>query len=199
MADDDARELALREARRQLDNQVQIVEGIDDKAMRTVRTAVLILGFVASTLGIAGPDALRGLSLIPLLLLSFGVLCLFTAALTGIGTYAFTEYTLGISIDEMQHDPDVGRTEWLDEALASYEQLIGSLEGKLNDNSEFVVEAQFALLAGVSSLLIGASMTLVTASYAVTPAEQLLALLLAVATESILVGVAMACRNVIGE
>ncbi|MFB6137657.1 MAG: hypothetical protein ABEJ42_04870 [Halobacteriaceae archaeon] len=50
-------DLALRESRHVLDHQIQQLERIDDKIMRTVRTGVLLLGILLSSAAFAVDSA----------------------------------------------------------------------------------------------------------------------------------------------
>ena len=68
----DSGEEALESARRIYDRQVETLDNIDDKAMRAVRTAVLILGFVAAALTTAGPSAVSPAKPLPVGIAALG-------------------------------------------------------------------------------------------------------------------------------
>lgn len=86
-ADADAVALLVEEARLEHDRAMMRLETVDDRAMRSVRTALLVVGFVASAIGIAGPEAVASVSTGVVLWLTLGVTALLAATLRGIDVY----------------------------------------------------------------------------------------------------------------
>lgn len=82
----------LREQRRTFDRQIDKLREIDDKAMRTVRTAVLIIGFVVSAAGVV--SQLNGVDIgnTATATVIVGVFLLLVTVFLGLGTYTATAY-----------------------------------------------------------------------------------------------------------
>lgn len=178
-----AQRLALDEYRRRLDNQVKVFEGVDDKALRTVRTSVLILGVVASTVGIAGPERLSAVSNVIVLYVGVGVMLLFAAAFGGIGSYAATKYDIGPPMDTLDPDSADDGAEWVATAVEEYSDVVRETGTRIQQNSEYVVHSQLAMLVGVTMLLTAAGMLVLSQSYGIPPAVQLISLAAATTLE----------------
>lgn len=94
------REVMVEEARRVLDRQAEEIEHIDNKAARTVRYIVLILGVLASAYSFApgspSPTWITGL----------GVTALSFAMLFGVVTYTNTRIWVGAPLTALSIDAD---------------------------------------------------------------------------------------------
>lgn len=100
------------------------MEEIDDKAMRSVRTAVILVGLVVSAVSVAGPSAIGEFSLFPILIGALGVVALAVSIIYGISIYSVTEYPTGIG---SIHRTDVitggyGQNEWNVSMLNDYDE-----------------------------------------------------------------------------
>ena len=91
-----ALENAVEESRREYDKKVETMEEIDDKAMRSVRTAVILVGLVVSALSVSGPSAVGEISTLPILSATLGIGTLTVSITVGIGVYTVTRYSSGI-------------------------------------------------------------------------------------------------------
>lgn len=180
MADDTLQE-ALVGARRMYDRQVSTLENIDDVAMRTVRTAVLLLGFVASALTVAGPAALAGISPFSAAFATMGVLALFGAAFVGVGTFSVTRYRLELTHGHLSAAETLPYNEWAQSALIELETAIGDLNEQIEQNSEYVEIAQGLMLFGSLSLLYATGLVIVHRSYGIAPWKQVAGVVLALA------------------
>lgn len=60
-ADEETLRAALDESQRAFDKQVTLMEESDDKATRTARLSVLILGIVTSAIAVGGPGAFKSI------------------------------------------------------------------------------------------------------------------------------------------
>lgn len=173
MADDgDARDEALAGARRVYDRQVATLENIDDKAMRTTRTAVLILGFIAGALTAAGPDSVSDLSIVPTIIGSFGTLTVFGSAFVGVGIYTVTEYPVEIREGDLRAAGRAPRDAWLDGAIGRLDGASTSVQAEIEQNAEFLEVAQLLLIVGSLCLLYATAVTVIARSFGISPAEQ---------------------------
>ncbi|WP_436932348.1 hypothetical protein [Halosimplex halobium] len=173
MADDgDARSEALAGARRVYDRQVATLENIDDKAMRTTRTAVLILGFIAGALTAAGPASVSDLSLVPAIIGSFGTVAVFGSAFVGVGIYTVTEYPVEIREGDLRSAGRAPRDAWLDGAIGRLDDASTSIQAEIEQNAEYLEVAQLLLIAGSLCLLYATAVTVVARSFGVSPTEQ---------------------------
>jgi hypothetical protein len=174
----DGRDEALVESRRVMDKQVATLESIDDKAMRTVRTAVLVLGFVASTAGIAGPDSLGEIALTTQVFLLFGVALLLVSAFIGIGTYTVTEYPVGVRDEFRDRALCRSREKWVESLLDKYGEWTAELEEEITTNSGYLEDAQFALLVGIFCLVFAAALVTLNESFGIEPLAATVTILL---------------------
>lgn len=173
MTDDgDARGEALAGARRVYDRQVATLENIDDKAMRTTRTAVLILGFIAGALTAAGPDSVSDLSIVPTIIGSFGTLAVSGSAFMGVGIYTVTEYPVEIREGDLRSAGRAPRSAWLDGAIGRLDDASTSIQAEIERNAEYLEVAQLLLITGSSSLLYATAVTVAARSFGVSPGEQ---------------------------
>lgn len=179
---DDGREPALAAARRVYDRQISKLESIDDKAMRTARTSVLILGFVAAGLTSAGPDALGSISALPVLTGGVGALGVFASAFVSVGIYTVTEYPVEVREGDLRAAGRTTRKRWVNGAIGQLDKASTEIEPEIEVNSEYLETAQLLLLGGVLLLTYATVTTVISQSYGVSPPAQsvvLVALVLA--------------------
>jgi hypothetical protein len=182
MADEDAREEALRAARRVYDRQVAELENIDDGALRTSRTAVLILGFVAAALTATGPTAARQIRPLPLLIITFGGIGVFTSTFLGISVYNITSYRNEVDGQLLKASTSTPAAEWRDRVLDRLDDANSELASEVERNGRYLEVAQLALLAGVGALVYGTSMVVIHRSFGISPVTQGIAWLIFLAT-----------------
>lgn len=169
---------ALVSARRVYDRQVATLENIDDKAMRTVRTAVLVIGFVAAAITAGGPGAAASLSPLAVLIAALGSAFEFAAAFVGVGIYTVTEYPVEISRGTLDASRQADRDEWTEGALSEIQQATVLVRREVDRNAEFLTISQALLIGGVTLLVISAAMAVINQSYQVEPWKQAVALLI---------------------
>lgn len=153
--DVEALRLARDESRAVLDHQVELLNEIDARAVRTVRLAGATLGVVVSTLGLAGPSLLSGAGVVVLLLTVVGVCSLLVCTLVGVGTYSVSEARFGVDDsfrDEVRAGSYDERT-WLRDLLAAYDEWSGEMERTIERNGLYLLTAQLLLLSGISFLV----------------------------------------------
>jgi hypothetical protein len=159
----------LEESRESYQVQTQTVESIDDKAMRTVRTTVLILGFLVSAVGIGGPSAVGDLSVLTALIGLAGVVSLLGAGVYGIGTYTVTSYEPGVGPKERHRAVRLGEREGKRYLLEMYDRWSRDISSEIEQNSEYLENAQSLLLIGSASLLYAAFLFIGRTAFSVPP------------------------------
>lgn len=169
-SDDDADHrtlrLAVEEARREYGAEVDTLDEIDEKALRAVRTSVLVVGFVASAFGIGGPSAAAELSLYEVFTTGLGVGLLIVAIVMGAATAAVTEYPSGVgatyrgamisnaSDKRLQY---LGLTKKYDRFAEEVAQEVAANESLLNTAQMSLVFGMVLLASAAGSLVIRAS------------------------------------------
>lgn len=166
-ADIDALRTAERASEREYDKLVASVEEIDDKAMRTVRTTVIILGFVVSAIGISGPEALGEISVLPVFFGAWGVTMLLVSVMLGIATYAVTTYDAGVGPEYRETIIRTGVTGR--EALSVHVSLLDRSISELRTE----VARESTALGFVQVLLVVGAIALVVAAASITATEAL--------------------------
>jgi hypothetical protein len=168
-ADDGAQEEALESARRVYDRQLNKLDSIDDTALRTVRTSVIILGFIAAALTAGGPAAASDLNLIPVVLGALGTLCVFSTAFISIGTYAIGAYPTEVTRDDLKRASDTPRDEWLTDATSSVARSSGQLSSISHQKQLYLDLGLGLLLLGAGLLLFSAAISVLNRSYGIAP------------------------------
>jgi hypothetical protein len=144
----------MEEARCVLDHQIAKVKDIDDKALRTVRIAVLFLGLVFSVTQLEGTSSFVNECTIlggSLLVISIGF---------GVLTYTVSEPDLGPGpsyVDDLL-DSDPDPDEWEATLLAGYGDWMEDTHKVNEENAFWLLCTQACLVVGV--LLIGIGVVL---------------------------------------
>lgn len=181
MTDDaEADREALAGARRVYDRQITTLDSIDDKAMRTARTAVLILGFVAAALTAGGPAALSEISTLPVAIAFAGVLGIFGAAFVSVGIYTVTEYPIELRQGDLLAASRVPDEDWIAGAIGRLDRVSTEIESEIDQNARYLEYAQIFLLFGSLLLLYSTAITVISRSYGIEPKNQTLVVLLIV-------------------
>lgn len=167
MTGDSALDEALESVRQTYEHRDATLDSIDDKAMRTTRTAVLILGFAAASLTAVGPDSLSDLPFDVVGVYSLGVGCVFAAAFVGIGVYTVTEQRVRMNRFMLEAADRVSRDSWLKIAVRHWEWAVSLLEHEIRKNSKYLEISQLLLLLGSTLLLEGVAVTVLNSSYGV--------------------------------
>ena len=172
---------AVEESRREYDKKVETMEEIDDKAMRSVRTAVILVGLVVSAVSVSGPGSVGEFSPLTVLVGAFGVGTLAVSIAFGIGVYTATRYTAGIGSTHRSDVIEGGyrHDEWLIVMLRQHDEWSGEIEDELRVNRQFLDLVQFSLLLGVLALFVAAGMIVLKSAYDVSPLVPLVVTLLA--------------------
>lgn len=166
----------IDESRVTLQNQIEFSDELDDKAMRTTRTSVLLLGIVISALGVAQTNPLDNLPLETLGIAAIGMVFLFASALLGTGTYAVTDVPFGIG-SNYRKDALTGNyseKEWLVELLRGYNRWSRDIRLQNAHNTAYLSRVQILLVLGMSCLVIAAGMTVLGFKFGIHPVPSLL-------------------------
>jgi hypothetical protein len=152
------------ESRAVLDERLAKLEDIGDKAIWTVRSAILVLGLVVSAASLGDPATLRRLHAGALLLAALGTLSLLAACVFGLGTYFGMHRVTGIGSDYRRFAASESLTEttWLLAVLRGYDDWILDVERATDRSGTHLLRAQLAFLAGVLSLVSAGILSLAT-------------------------------------
>ncbi|WP_135823280.1 hypothetical protein [Halorussus ruber] len=167
----EALENAVEESRREYDKKVETMEEIDDKAMRSVQTAVILVGLVVSAVSVGGPGAVGEATVLPVLFGALGVVALAVSIVFGIGVYSVTEYPTGISSVHRDEATTGGYTkdEWVVSVLDNYDEWSAIVAEEIERMATYFEFVQLFLSFGVVSLLVSASMVVFRIAYGVRP------------------------------
>lgn len=143
------------EARAILEYELRSLDELDDKAMRTVRTAVVVLGLILSVLGVTGPASVAGLPIWQFRLGALGVGFLVVAVLVGMVAATDTAVQPGPDAEFRREARTEAYTEreWLVIVLSGYDEWIETAKGATARNASRLLLAQVALVCAFLSLL----------------------------------------------
>jgi hypothetical protein len=96
----DPPDVQLRESRRSVDRSFEKLRDIDDKAMRTTRVSLVVIGFLVTGAGVATGQNSLSIGLVTGGYTGLGAMFLSSAVIAGIGTYSATHYKRELSDHE---------------------------------------------------------------------------------------------------
>lgn len=154
--DIEALRIARKESRTVLDEQVSLLNDIDDKAMRSVRTAVIFVGIVISAIQVSGGvEAVPSADTWVFRFSAAGVGFLIVSMVSGILTYSVSSASFGVS---RGHREDVmlgySEREWLIFVLNEYDEWTEEMETTNKKNSIGLHTTLFSLVSGLVCLLL---------------------------------------------
>lgn len=146
---------ACRESRAVLDHEIAILNDIDDKAIWTVRTAVVITGLVVSAASIAGNQGVAP-PLSVKLSAGFGVGVLLMTMVSGVMTYSISAPEPGISAQYRTAvlNESIPGEQWRRELLEGYNRWIAQMQLVNERNGYYLFVTQSLLLLGVLLLAV---------------------------------------------
>lgn len=163
-SDTEALRLTRKESRAVLERKFEVLEDIDQKAMHTVRTAIVMLGVVVSAAGISGTDGLTSFGLFPALLVVAGTFSLLLSFIGGVVIYAVSGVPDGVS---RAHQKDVlernfKESEWLYVLILSYVEWIDGVARTNQRNAKYLTAIQILLAIGLFLLVLAVVLSGVT-------------------------------------
>jgi hypothetical protein len=180
--------LAVEEARREYEAELSTLEEIDDKALRSVRTAVIVVGLVVSAVGVAGPASVSILSIPEVAGTALAILLLMVTIISGIATATVSEYPSGVGteyraamLSNAEHrkftykalvDQYNDFTDEVADEVAANESLLSTVQFSLAFGIYFLVAAAGSLVVRLSTDL-GAGISAVTPIVLLTAAFML--------------------------
>jgi hypothetical protein len=152
----EALETVRSESRHVLTEQISLLNDIDDKAMRSVRTSVLFIGLIISAIQISGGlPPISDLGLWSFRFGATGVCLLLISMAVGVYTYSVSDPPFGVSSEHRNEIVAGGysRREWLLFQLNEYDEWIDTASAVSNRNIAWLHATLFSLVSGVFFLL----------------------------------------------
>lgn len=136
------------------------MKDIDDKAMRSVRTAVVVIGFVVTAVGVVTRNGRVGLGTGSAVFTGIGVLFLTVTVFAGIGTCSVTEYRGRLTdVERARLERPAGVRSNPDAELARiYRSWLHSTEDELSESAAFLGATLVSLTVGMLSLSLAAAL-----------------------------------------
>lgn len=154
-SDTEVLESACEESRRVLDYQLSVQEDIDDKALWSIRTAVLVLGLLFSAGSLGDISQFLTLPWYVHVLAGSGVSLLLLTVYFGIGSYTMTETYPGISHRQRikSHQGSYDYEEWYADLLLNYQWSITGQKSWNERNGFYLFVTHVCLLGGTTSIV----------------------------------------------
>jgi hypothetical protein len=162
-SDVDVLRSACSESRAVLDEQLQKLADIGDKAIWTVRSSVLVLGLVVSAASLGDAAMLRTLHPAVVVAASAGVASLLAACIYGLGTYFGMDRVSGIGTEHrtLVATESVSEREWWLTLLAGYDDWIADVERTTDRYGTHLFRAQAVFVVGVFLFVLAGALSVV--------------------------------------
>jgi len=154
-----ALKIVRNESREVLSEQIRLLNDLDDKAMRSVRTSVLFIGLVISAIQISNePPTVSTIGIWPFRLATGGVTFLILSVITGIYTYSDSDPNFGVSNDHRKDvvEGEFTEREWLLFQLDEYDEWTDSMTDINERNVVGLHTTLVSAVIGVIALLLSA-------------------------------------------
>lgn len=154
---------ACEESRAVLDHEIDILNDIDDKAIWTVRTAVIIVGLVVSAASVTGNQGVSP-PLSVKVTAGAGVAVLLATMGSGVLTYSISAPEPGISAQYRTAvlNETISERAWRRELLEGYNRWIAQMQLGNEKNGFYLFVTQASLLVGVLLLAVAGGLTVWT-------------------------------------
>lgn len=162
-SDVEAFESVVDESRAILDHQIAFLNQMDDAALRTVRTSVIVIGIVVSAAGLAPNDSVGSFNVVSFVSGLLGVASLSGSIILGVYTYRRSNATLGPSrdfADEVRNER-YSRIGWYDLLLEGFDEWQTEMREELEENAEWLLVVQASLLVGIVLLALSVALILI--------------------------------------
>lgn len=153
---------ACKESRAVLDDQLRELSDISDKALWTVRTAMIVLGVVVSAVSLGNTNAIdggRGWFKFPLLA---GISFLLSLSVYGLGTYFGASRVSGIGADfrRRARTGQPTETEWRHDLLRGYDNWTSKMGSETDLYGTHLFRAQALFITGVCLFVCSATLSI---------------------------------------
>lgn len=151
VSNSEALSLTREESLAVLERKLRAIDEINTKAMHTVRTAVLLLGFVTSTVTLLGRAGREQFGTAPMFVAGVGILCLILVIVVGVITYTTLGVPDGISQSYRDEVRDGGFDEidWLLVLLSGYDQWLKGVNRAKQRKERYLLWEQLLLSVGL--------------------------------------------------
>lgn len=152
--------ITREESRSVLDHRLELSNDLDDKAMWTVRTAILLLTLLASAAAIEGVSAVKSVPNGAKVSFGLAVGGLFATVFLGLGAYFVSTTTFGVGESHRREVRDVAYTEreWLEVLLDGYDAWIRQMDRRNEENARSVFWSQALLVVSLLFVFIGTTL-----------------------------------------
>lgn len=181
-------EIALESARRVYDKRVRRLEAIDDKAMRSARSGVLILGFIAAGLTSLSPATVANTPLLPVVAGALGTLLVAASAFACVGIYTVTQVPSELSKGDLDTTPRPEERLWYEVVMDRLETAVERTGEEIRRNRTYFEYSQVMLVSGSGLLVYATGVTVVADAFGVSVAQQTLAVAVLVILAGLLRG-----------
>lgn len=153
-SDIEALRLTREESRIVLDHQIALQKDLDDKALRTVRLALVLIALVVSVAQLMEPSQVTPPEMGTLLSVGAGVLGLSIAVFVGLGVYVETDVPFGVGPGHRREVTTQAYSEmgWLVVLLAEYDEWTDDARAANGVNALWLGRAQASMAIGVGYL-----------------------------------------------
>lgn len=159
-ADIEALRLTRDESRAVLDHHLTLLNDLDDKAMWTIRTAILVLTLIASATAVLDSTVLAQLPPAAVVSFSLAIIGLFVTIFVGHGAsvVSATKFGPGSSYRQAIRADPYSEREWLVVLPDGYDDWIQQMDLTNDENARLVFWAQGLLAASLALLVVGTSL-----------------------------------------
>lgn len=148
--------LTHEESRAVLDQQLEQLTELDTKAMWTVRTAVVLLGLIASVVGVIGIPVGTRFILGATVAFGLAVCGLFLTVFVGVGTYTVPTTHLGVGATHRREVRLEAYSEraWLEVLLDEYDRWTGRMNASYEEHVRLVFWMQALMAVSLAFLFL---------------------------------------------
>lgn len=158
-------EAVVDSSRRVYDQLLAEIQHLDEKAMRTNRTAVILLGFVASAITFAPAGSFSNVGFPPLFLGAAGSLALLLSALLAVAIYSSTDYQFEVRPGDLRAADRIDRQQFERGLLGRLDTVITDLHGRVESIARHLEAALYFLVLGTGLLSLSVLETILKHSY----------------------------------
>lgn len=152
------------ESRAVLDHQIDLLNEIDDRALRTVRTSIVVLALLVSAGQIAGTSRIRSLRWLPVTAAAAAAVLFVVAILVGMAIYSVSHVPYGIGPTHRTEARDGGYSErkWLTLLMDEYDDWSLELLELTENNARWLAYAQGSFVLGTVVIAVAIAIPLST-------------------------------------